>query len=207
MNHHQYQQQHQPPPTQQQQQHFQQPPPPPTQQMVQQQHPQVPPAPYQQQQQQQQQQIVGQQHPTNHPHLVPHLPHLPHQNATQTPPSSVHMQHQQQPTKGKTTKKSLEDSVLVTRLPDEESVTGHIKNREAIQKIRDAWIFKQIRQRQPEFTQYRSVRLHVYFDATIPPTGINCIYSYGTIFISLSPGSLFRRHVECKCQGKRRILR
>ena len=58
----------------------------------------------------------------------------------------------------KTAKKSLEDSVLVTRAPDEESVVGHVKNREAIQKIRDAWIFKQIRQRQPEFTQYRTVR-------------------------------------------------
>jgi hypothetical protein len=52
---------------------------------------------------------------------------------------------------------SVDDVPLRTRTPDEETVDGRIRNREAISRIRDAWIFQQIRQRQPEFTQYRSV--------------------------------------------------
>lgn len=53
---------------------------------------------------------------------------------------------------------ALEDDVLLTRTPDEETPDGRIRNREAMQKIRDAWIYKQVRNRQAEFTQYRSVR-------------------------------------------------
>jgi len=52
---------------------------------------------------------------------------------------------------------SVEDVVLTTRSPDEETADGRIRNREAITKIRDAWIYKQVRNRQREFTQYRSV--------------------------------------------------
>jgi len=49
--------------------------------------------------------------------------------------------------------------MLVTRTPDEETEDGRIRNREAATKIRDAWIYKQIRLRQDEFTQYRTARL------------------------------------------------
>ena len=52
---------------------------------------------------------------------------------------------------------SVDDVPLRTLTPDEETVDGRIRNREAIGRIRDAWMFQQIRQRQPEFTQYRSV--------------------------------------------------
>jgi len=52
---------------------------------------------------------------------------------------------------------SLEDTMLTTRTPDEETEDGRIRNREAATKIRDAWIYKQIRARQDEFTQYRTV--------------------------------------------------
>jgi len=52
---------------------------------------------------------------------------------------------------------SLEDKILTTRTPDEETEDGRIRNREAATKIRDAWIYKQIRARQDEFTQYRTV--------------------------------------------------
>jgi len=37
---------------------------------------------------------------------------------------------------------------IVTRTPDEETEDGRIRNREAATKIRDAWIYKQIRARQ-----------------------------------------------------------
>jgi Endonuclease/Exonuclease/phosphatase family len=55
---------------------------------------------------------------------------------------------------------SLQDRVLVTNRasPDEESVDGRVYNREAAQRIRDAWIFTQVRSRQREFTQYKTVR-------------------------------------------------
>jgi hypothetical protein len=54
-------------------------------------------------------------------------------------------------------KKYLEDSVLLTRLPDDESEDGRLRNTEAIGYIREAWIGKQVRQRQAEFTTYRNV--------------------------------------------------
>jgi len=50
---------------------------------------------------------------------------------------------------------------IITRSADEETEDGRIRNREASQKIRDAWIYKQIRARQDEFTQYRKSRLFV----------------------------------------------
>lgn len=52
---------------------------------------------------------------------------------------------------------SIEQSPLVTRTPDEETEDGRIRNMEAVTKIRDAWIYKQIRARQDEFTQYKHV--------------------------------------------------
>lgn len=55
---------------------------------------------------------------------------------------------------------SIEQSALVTRTPDEETEDGRIRNLEAVTKIRDAWIYKQIRARQDEFTQYKHVSLH-----------------------------------------------
>lgn len=53
----------------------------------------------------------------------------------------------------------LEDDVLVTRVADEETEDGRIRNREASAKIRDAWIYKQVRLRQSEFTQFRPATL------------------------------------------------
>lgn len=51
----------------------------------------------------------------------------------------------------------VEEAVLVTSTADEETADGVIRNREAIRKIRDTWIYKQVRNRQEEFTQYRQV--------------------------------------------------
>jgi hypothetical protein len=121
-----------------------------------------------------------QQHQGTHQPFHPHLPHLSipiphsqqhipgHPQQAQPPasaeaiaatPAANHSHLHQANKKKKRVVKTLEDSVLVTQIPDEETVTGQIKNREAIKKIRDAWIFKQIRNRQQEFTQYRTVRV------------------------------------------------
>jgi hypothetical protein len=78
----------------------------------------------------------------------------PTQQPTPTPPPPPSM-----PQRKKKKKKAMEDTVLITRAPDEETADGRIRNREAVQKIRDAWIYKQVRNRQAEFTQYRNVRL------------------------------------------------
>ena len=51
----------------------------------------------------------------------------------------------------------MDDKVLVTRTADEETEDGRIRNKEAIKKIRDAWVYKQIRARVDEFTEYKQV--------------------------------------------------
>ena len=49
------------------------------------------------------------------------------------------------------------NKVLVTRTADEETEDGRIRNREAMAKIRDAWVYKQVRERVREFTEYKQV--------------------------------------------------
>jgi len=51
--------------------------------------------------------------------------------------------------------------IVANRAADEETEDGRIRNREASAKIRDAWIYKQIRARQDEFTQYKQGRVFV----------------------------------------------
>jgi hypothetical protein len=53
---------------------------------------------------------------------------------------------------------TMEDKVLVTRTADEEMEDGRIRNKEAMAKIRDAWVYKQVRARVDEFTEYKKVR-------------------------------------------------
>jgi hypothetical protein len=53
----------------------------------------------------------------------------------------------------------MEDKVLVTRTADEETEDGRIRNTEAMAKIRDAWVYKQVRARVDEFTEYKQVRI------------------------------------------------
>jgi hypothetical protein len=55
----------------------------------------------------------------------------------------------------------MEDRVLVTRTADEETEDGRIRNKEAMLKIRDAWIYKQIRARMDEFTEYKQVCMSI----------------------------------------------
>ena len=49
--------------------------------------------------------------------------------------------------------------LVANRAADEEMEDGRTRNREAATKIRDAWIYKQIRARQDEFTQYKQARI------------------------------------------------
>jgi hypothetical protein len=51
------------------------------------------------------------------------------------------------------------NKVLVTHMADEETEDGRIRNREAVAKIRDAWVYKQVRERVREFTEYRQVSI------------------------------------------------
>jgi len=54
-----------------------------------------------------------------------------------------------------------EDQMLVTTIPDEETEQGVIRNRQAIEKIRDTWLYKQVKSRQDEFTNYQQAKLFV----------------------------------------------
>jgi inositol polyphosphate 5-phosphatase INPP5B/F len=64
---------------------------------------------------------------------------------------------------GPTTNNNDESSsdVLIPSLPDEETETGMIRNADAIAKIRDTWIYKQVRLRQDEFTNYTAATFFV----------------------------------------------
>ena len=58
-----------------------------------------------------------------------------------------------------TTQKAPTDPIIADRAGDEETEDGRIRNKEAASKIRDAWIYKQIRARQDEFTTYQQGRI------------------------------------------------
>ena len=119
------------------------------------------------QQQQQQQQMYQQQqaqqmaHPAGHAHRSHSAPPEPHPQVNYLPDRSSDQQLQQmahpiQPgpderrvsyaksQRGRMTT----GSIVATRAADEEMEDGRIRNREAATKIRDAWIYKQIRARQ-----------------------------------------------------------
>ena len=55
------------------------------------------------------------------------------------------------------TRTTMDENVLLIRTADVESSDGRIHNEDAVRKIRETWIYKQIRARQDEFTQYRQV--------------------------------------------------
>jgi len=58
-------------------------------------------------------------------------------------------------------KAHLDNQMLVTKSTDIETEDGRISNREAGEKIKDAWMYKQIRARRDEFTHYRQVRAYI----------------------------------------------
>ena len=114
---------------------------------------------YQQQQAQQQAQQMA--HPAGHAHRSHSAPPEPHPQVNYLPDRSSDQQLQQmahpiQPgpderrvsyaksQRGRMTT----GSIVATRAADEEMEDGRIRNREAATKIRDAWIYKQIRARQ-----------------------------------------------------------
>lgn len=56
----------------------------------------------------------------------------------------------------------MDQKVLLTTrhsIDDIETSDGRIRNQEASQRIRDTWIYKQVRIRQDEFIQYQQVRI------------------------------------------------
>ena len=115
----------------------------------------------QQQQMYQQQQAQQMAHPAGHAHRSHSAPPEPHPQVNYLPDRSSDQQLQQmahpiQPgpderrvsyaksQRGRMTT----GSIVATRAADEEMEDGRIRNREAATKIRDAWIYKQIRARQ-----------------------------------------------------------
>ena len=51
--------------------------------------------------------------------------------------------------------------ILASRAADLVTEDGRISNREALTKIQDKWIYKQICSRQDEFTQYKQGRVFI----------------------------------------------
>jgi len=44
--------------------------------------------------------------------------------------------------------------ILTPSTPDEETVDGRVRNKEAVQKIRDTWIYHQVQERKAQFTHF-----------------------------------------------------
>ena len=135
----------------------QQPPPPPAQQ--QQPQPNYPPR------------AVSMLSTTGHTTSSSSLNNSSHHNAaggTRTPPSTISRRNSDMSTSRSRNSKTPNDGsgggggiIVASRAGDEETEDGRIRNREASTKIRDAWIYKQIRARQDEFTQYKQGRVFV----------------------------------------------
>lgn len=91
--------------------------------------------------------------------VLPATANAPPPPSTVTPPPSNGGENKQVVIHPKSRLARMEDKVLVTRTADEETEDGRIRNREAMAKIRDAWVYKQVRARIQEFTNYQQVIL------------------------------------------------
>jgi hypothetical protein len=124
------------------------------------------------QQQQQYQQAPPQQEQHGHvpPQQQPQQQRPPVTNTAAPPARPLPQQQQPQaalvspPTSGGPPKinkfnriAQMEDKVLVTQARDEETEDGRLCNKDAMKKIRDAWVYKQVRSRVKEFTEYKQV--------------------------------------------------
>jgi hypothetical protein len=93
------------------------------------------------------------------------VPSSQQQGSPSLPSNLQHQQPQQQQQGSPSTRQKtksristvIDQNVLIPRVADEETSDGRIRNREAIQRIRETWIYKQVRSRQDEFTHYRKV--------------------------------------------------
>ena len=97
-----------------------------------------PPPPYQYQQQQQQHH-----HQQQQPSSPPPQPTM----ASIPPKTKLYV-----PSRGRG---------IITNTPDEEMEDGRIRNAEAMDKIRNDWMYRQISARREEFTQYKNVSLDI----------------------------------------------
>jgi hypothetical protein len=119
-----------------------------------------------QQQQQQYQGYPPQQQPGHPPPPQQHMPQLQQRSAAPPQaPASGGAHVVSPPASGDVSKMNkfnriaqMEDKVLMTRTRDEETEDGRLCNKEAMTKIRDAWVYKRVRSRAKEFTEYKQVR-------------------------------------------------
>lgn len=101
--------------------------------------------------------MIPQAFPQSYPNPQGYQQHQSNQVSMATPPVVFSTNFPtKRPSKSRI-KTTIDEKVLLTRTPDEETADGRVRNREASQKIRDTWIYKQVRSRQDEFTQYRKV--------------------------------------------------
>ena len=77
------------------------------------------------------------------------------------PPATTPTSSQRAPATPRSSNANNAGMIVANRAGDEETEDGRIRNREAATIIRDAWIYKQIRARQEEFTQYKQGRIFV----------------------------------------------
>jgi hypothetical protein len=112
-------------------------------------------------------------------------------------PSSTAATFPEQPAGSRNTRLArMEDRVLVTRTADEETEDGRIRNKEAMVKIRDAWVYKQIRARMDEFTEYKQVCTEMSFcSCRVLCQWLNRMYVLSGTFVLWD--------VERQCQGQR----
>jgi hypothetical protein len=85
----------------------------------------------------------------------------PSQGVGAPPPPQQQLLQQQQPQPAAPKSRlelRMESKILSTRTPDQETEQGLVRNEEAIRKIRDSWIYKNIRARTNEFTEFKQVR-------------------------------------------------
>lgn len=100
----------------------------------------------------------------------------------------------------------MEDKVLVTRTADEETEDGRIRNREAMAKIRDAWVYKQVRSRLQEFTNFQQVRKlrFVLLDSAVNIYLSLCFIQILLVSLLSLLVPRFRRDLECQRQRHKR---
>jgi len=99
--------------------------------------------------------------PQQHQQPPPQRQQAPPPRSVSNISSASHSSAAAPPATPTTSQKAPTDPIIADRAGDEETEDGRIRNKEAASKIRDAWIYKQIRARQDEFTTYQQGRIFV----------------------------------------------
>ncbi|CAB9525107.1 II inositol 1,4,5-trisphosphate 5-phosphatase [Seminavis robusta] len=100
--------------------------------------------------------------PPAHQQQAQQQQHYAMQAAPPPTPQPQPLQHKYSSTAWNLARKAhLDNRMLTTKTTDVETEDGRISNVEAAEKIKDAWMYKQIRARRDEFTHYRQAMLFI----------------------------------------------